>query len=251
MKKNRKKRSEILTAYGFLLPDFLGLTVFVVFPIIYAFYIGFHEWNALGTKTFIGFDNYVEIATDMEWWASVGRTLLFTLIFVPILYCLSLFFAVILDKLKKKYQSLAQTMFLLPFAVTSVISAVVWMFLYNPKAGIINQILVTLGLPAQGFLGSSNQALISVVVVLLWINMGYNMIIFLSSIKEIPQDYYEAAKLDGASGWQAFRHITFPLLKGTSLFILITTSITSFTVFDQIMVMTGGGPASSSEVSVL
>lgn len=251
MKKNRRKRNEVLTAYGFLLPNLVGLTIFVFFPMIYAFYVSLHDWNALSPKVFIGFDNYVELASDQRWWASVGRTFLFTLIYVPALYSLSLFFAVILNNLKQRYQSIARTMFLLPFAITSVISAVIWMFLYDPRNGVLNQLLSSLGFEKMEFLGSTNQALVSIVVVILWINIGYNMIIFMASIKEIPTDYYEAAKIDGATGWRAFRSITFPLLRGTSTFILIVTMIASFTVFDQIMVMTAGGPASSTEVSVL
>ncbi|WP_047982721.1 carbohydrate ABC transporter permease [Ornithinibacillus contaminans] len=249
--KNRRKRNETLTAYGFLLPNLVGLTVFVFFPMIYAFYVSLHDWNALTPKVFIGFDNYVEMASDKRWWASVGRTFIFTLIYVPALYGLALFFAVVLNSLKQKYQSIARTMFLLPFAITSVISAVIWMFLYDPRNGIFNQLLKGFGFDKQEFLGSTDQALVAIIVVILWINLGYNMIIFMASIKEIPRDYYEAAKIDGATGFRAFRYITFPLLRGTSAFILIVTMIASFTVFDQIMVMTKGGPASATEVSVV
>lgn len=249
---NKKKNlNEMFTAYSFLLPDILGLTIFVVIPILFAFYISLHEWNLLSDKVFIGFDNYIKLFSDLRWWKSVKRTLLFSAVFVPTLYTLSLFFAVLIDKLKSKYTGIIRTVFLLPFAVTSVISAVLWMFLYNPKNGIINQFLVWIGISKQQFLGSPTQALFSVIIVLLWINLGYNMIIFLSAIKEIPQQYYEAAKIDGATEWQSFKNITLPLLKDTSSFILITASVTSFTVFDQIMVMTAGGPASASEVSIL
>lgn len=248
MKKNRK---EALTAYGFLLPNLVGLTVFVFVPMVYAFYVSLHEWNALSPKVFIGLDNYVQLASDKEWWNSLYRTFIFTIIYVPSLFVCALFFAVVLNSLNQKVQSVARTMFLLPFAVTSVISAVIWMFLYNPRNGIINQLLNFFGIADQQFLGSTSQALISIVVVIFWINLGYNMVIFMASLKEIPKDYYEAAHIDGATGWKAFRYITFPLLKETSTFILIVTTIGSFTVFDQIMVMTKGGPASSTEVSVL
>lgn len=248
MKTNRK---EALTAYGFLLPNLLGLTVFVFVPMVYAFYVSLHEWNALSPKVFIGFDNYVQLTSDHEWWNSVYRTFIFTLIYVPALYILALFFAVIVNSLTPRVQSLARTMFLLPFAITSVISAVIWMFLYNPRDGFINQFLNLFGIPNQQFLGSTSQALISIIVVIIWINLGYNMVIFMASLKEIPKDYYEAAQIDGATSWKAFRYITFPLLKETSIFILVVTTIGSFTVFDQIMVMTKGGPASSTEVSVL
>lgn len=248
---NRKKRTETLTAYAFLLPNLLGLTVFIFFPMIYAFYVSLHDWNALSPKVFIGLENYKDLIVDQRWWDSVGRTFIFTFIYVPLLYGLSLFFAVVLNNLKQRYQSIARTMFLLPFAITSVISAVVWMFLYDPRNGFLNQLLSSVGLEKLEFLGSTNTALVSIVVVILWINLGYNMIIFMASIKEIPKDYYEAAKIDGATNWRAFKSITFPLLRGTSAFILLTTTIASFTVFDQIMVMTKGGPASSTEVSVL
>lgn len=244
-------RKEALTAYGFLLPNLLGLTIFVFVPMVYAFYVSLHEWNALSPKMFIGFDNYVQLASDNEWWNSVYRTFIFTIIYVPSLFVFALFFAVVLNNLNQKVQSIARTMYLLPFAVTSVISAVIWMFLYNPRNGFINQFLNLLGIPAQQFLGSTSQALISIVVVIFWINLGYNMVIFMASLKEIPKDYYEAAHIDGATGWKAFRYITFPLLRETSIFILVVTTIGSFTVFDQIMVMTKGGPASSTEVSVL
>jgi multiple sugar transport system permease protein len=248
---NRMKRKESWTAYSFLLPNLLGLTVFIFVPMVYAFYVSLHDWNALSPKVFIGVENYKTLASDKEWWKSVYKTFVFTIIYVPLLYIFSLFFAVVLNRLNRRFESLARTMFLLPFAITSVISAVIWMFLYDPRNGFINRLLGIFGIENQQFLGSTSQAMISIIVVILWINIGYNMMIFLASIKEIPKDYYEAAEIDGATGFKAFRFITFPLLKETSIFILVVTTIGSFQVFDQIMVMTKGGPANSTEVSVL
>jgi multiple sugar transport system permease protein len=251
-KRLNSRKKEALTAYGFILPNFLGLTIFVFFPMVYAFYVSLHEWNLLSPdKVFIGLENYKELLADKKWWASVGRTLLFTIIYVPALYCFSLFFAVILNSLKQKYQGIARTLFLFPFAITSVISAIIWMFLYDPRHGVFNKVLTALGFDKLEFLGSTDQAMVSIIVVVLWINLGYNMIIFMAAIKDIPKEYYEAATIDGGSKWKLFRHITFPLIKGTSAFILVVTTIASFTVFDQIMVMTKGGPASATEVSVL
>lgn len=247
----KNKRKEALTAYGFLFPNLLGLTVFVFVPMVYAFYVSLHDWNALSPKVFIGFDNYKKLASDKDWWNSLYKTLIFTVIYVPLLFGGSLFFAVIMNSIKLKYVGLARTLFLLPFAITSVISAVIWMFLYDPRNGFINQFLDLLGLPNQQFLGSTGQAMVSIIIVILWINLGYNMMIFLASIKEIPTDYFEAASIDGATGWRAFWHITLPLLRPTSIFILVVTTIGSFQVFDQIMVMTKGGPANSTMVSVL
>ncbi len=246
-----RKRKEWLTAYGFLLPDALGLSVFVFFPIFYSFYVSLHEWNILTPKIYIGLSNYQELFTDMEWWDSLLKTFKFSLYYVPLLFALSLFFAVVLNSLKGKVANITRTMYLMPFAITSVISAIIWMFLLNPRQGVINQFLNFFGIPNQQFLGSPTQAMWSIIVVILWINLGYNMIIFLSAIKDIPVAYYEAAYIDGANKWKSFWHITFPLLRETSIFILVVNIIGSFQVFDQINVMTNGGPANATEVSVL
>lgn len=247
----RGRKNEALTAYSFLFPNLLGLTVFVFIPMVYAFYVSLHDWNALSPKVFTGFDNYKKMAEDKDWWNSLYKTFIFTIIYVPLLFGGSLFLAVMMNSIHKKFVGLARTLFLMPFAITSVISAVIWMFLYDPRNGFINQFLNIFGIPDQQFLGSTSQALMSVIIVILWINLGYNMMIFLASIKEIPTDYYEAAQIDGATGFKSFWHITFPLLRPTSIFILIVTTIGSFQVFDQIMVMTKGGPANSTMVSVL
>jgi multiple sugar transport system permease protein len=156
-----------------------------------------------------------------------------------------------MNVLRGKTVGIVRTMFLLPFAITSVISAIIAMFMLDPRNGLVNQLLSYFGFGPQEFLGSPEQAIYCVIITLLWINLGYNMTIFLSAIKEIPQDYFEAAHIDGATRFQSFRHITFPLLRETNTFILIVTTIASFQIFDQIMVMTNGGPIDATEVSVL
>jgi len=248
-RKNARKLQEWATAYLFVLPDVAGLFVFVFLPILYAFYVSLHRWNAFSPRAFVGFDNYAALVSDAQWWHSLERTFLFSAVYVPLLFALSLASAVMIHALKKRTANLVRTMFLMPFAITSVTSAIIGIFLMDPRNGLINQLFKHAGLPTQQFLGSPSQALYCIVAVLLWINLGYNMVIFLAAIKEIPRDYYEAANLDGASGWQMFRYITFPLLRGTSTFILIVTLIGSFQVMDQIMVMTKGGPVNSTQVS--
>jgi multiple sugar transport system permease protein len=248
---NRRKRSEWLTAYTFLMPNLVGLTLFVFVPIVYAFYVSLHKWNLLSAKKFVGFDNYQHLLTDTQWWHSLYRTFIFSIIYVPALFVFSLLFAVMINALKGRVVGFVRTTFLMPFAITSVISAVIWMFLLDPRNGYINQFLNMLGVDNQQFLGSTSQAMYAIVAVILWINLGYNMMIFMSAIKEIPRDYYEAATLDGAGSFQIFRSITFPLIRDTSTFILIVSTIASFQVLEQIMVMTRGGPAKATEVSVL
>jgi len=250
-KLSRRKFIEALTAYCFIAPDFLGLLIFVIIPIIYAIIISFYHWDLISEKVFIGFGNYSRMFSDENWWNSLGRTLKLTIIYVPTLFCTSLFLAVLIDSVKSRLNSFIKTAILMPFAITSVIASTLWMFLYNEKRGFINAFLNLFGIPDQPFLGSQDQALFSIILVLLWINLGYNMLLFLSAIKEVPASYFEAAMIDGANRWQTFRYIMFPLIKPTSIFILITTTIASFQVMDLIMVMTKGGPFKATEVGVL
>lgn len=248
---SKRKRREYLVAYAFILPDLIGLAVFVVIPIIYAFYISFFEWDFINEKVFVGAANYIRMWKDASWWNAMLRTLKLTALYVPSLFCLSLFFAVLISTVKSKIGSFIKTSFLMPFAITSVIASTLWMFLYNEKRGYLNAVLRSLGIENQKFLGSNKQALVCVIIVLLWINLGYNMILFLSAIKDIPESYHEAATIDGANRWHIFRYITFPLIRQTSIFILVTTTIASFQVLDLIMVMTKGGPAKATEVGAL
>ncbi|HUC93900.1 MAG TPA: sugar ABC transporter permease [Paenibacillus sp.] len=246
-----RTRNEWVTAYGFLLPNIAGLLVFVFIPIIYAFYVSLHDWNALSPKVYSGLSNYRELLVDDQWWSSIRKTLLFSAVYVPLLFGLSLLSALMLHGIRGRSTGIVRTMFLMPFAITSVISAIIGMFMMDPRNGVINRLIEYAGGRGQEFLASTSQALFSIIGVILWINIGYNMIIFLSAIKEIPRDYYEAAGIDGATGWKSFRFITLPLLKETSTFILIVTTIGSFQALDQILVMTKGGPMNSTEVSVL
>lgn len=253
MEHRRKALKRNLTAYSFILPDLLGLFLFVIIPIIYAIYISFFDWNFANVKAFVGLKNYATMLNDSKWWAALWRTVKLTLMYVPALFVLSLLLAVLISHIdkNKRSASLIKTSFLMPYAITSVIASCLWMFLLVEKRGFVNVLLKGLGLQMQKFLGSTDQAMSCIVIVLLWINLGYNIILFLSAIKDIPQDYIEAARIDGASRFQIFRAITFPLIKQTSVFVLITTTIASFQCLDLIMVMTSGGPASSTEVAAL
>ena len=245
-KMSGKKLKQMFVTYTFVLPDFIGLLVFIIIPIIYSFYMSLYDWNFANIKQFIGIQNY------SEWWQSLGRTFKLTLLYVPALFILSILFAVLINYVKnEKAAGFVKTAFLLPYSITSVIASCLWMFLYMDRSGFINVFLKAVGLKGEKFLGSTSQAMVCIAIVLIWINLGYNIILFLSAIKDIPYSYYEAAKLDGANSWQTFWKITFPLLKPTSVFVLITSVIASFQCLDLIMVMTGGGPAKSTEVASL
>ena len=222
-KMSGKKLKQMFVTYTFVLPDFIGLLVFIIIPIIYSFYMSLYDWNFANIKQFIGIQNYVTMFSDSEWWQSLGRTFKLTLLYVPALFILSILFAVLINYVKnEKAAGFVKTAFLLPYSITSVIASCLWMFLYMERSGFINVFLKVVGLKGEKFLGSTSQAMVCIAIVLIWINLGYNIILFLSAIKDIPYSYYEAAKLDGANSWQAFWKITFPLLKPTSVFVLIT-----------------------------
>jgi multiple sugar transport system permease protein len=246
-----RRRRETVAAAVFLAPDLIGLVVFVLLPILFALYVSFFQWNLIAPMEFIGIENYQRLFADTEWWASLVRTLQFALIYVPILFALSLGLAVAFTKLTSRVASTLRSAYLLPFAVTSVIASTLWMFLYTEKTGYLNAFLNLLGIPDQPFIGSPAQAMASVVVVVLWINLGYTSLLFFSAIKEIPSSITEAARLDGASGWQTFWRITLPLIRPTSIFVIVTSTIAAFQILDIILVMTGGGPADATQVGVL
>lgn len=249
-KQNRIKR-ETIVSYLMIAPEMILMLIFIFIPIIYAFYISLFDWNALGTKVFTGIGNYLKMLNDSTFKSSILITGKYAVVYVLAVYILSLAAAVFVNSIKgSKRQQVCRIGIYLPNTVSTIVAATLWTFLFNSRNGYINRILEGTGIGRQMFLGSGSQALICVAVVGIWVVFGYDMIIFLSALKDVPGDYYEAAKIDGANAVQRFFKITFPLIKGTSVFIIITTLIASFQVFDQIRVMTSGGPGKSTEVTV-
>jgi multiple sugar transport system permease protein len=244
------RRQEALAAYIMLAPDLLGILVFLVVSILYSAYISFFKWDALSDKVFVGLHNFQAMMTDSLFWDSVLNTLQYTLIYVPSIFVISLALAVLVQALSEKRQGFFRTAFFLPYTMSPVVASTVWIFIFDPKKGYLNNVLSWIGIPSQTFLSTPRQALASVAVVGIWLVCGYNMVVFIAALKDVPKSYYESAEIDGASTIRKFWHITLPSIKNTSSFILITTTITSFQVFDQIKVMTKGGPARSTMVSV-
>ncbi|MET0797066.1 MAG: sugar ABC transporter permease, partial [Rhodococcus sp. (in: high G+C Gram-positive bacteria)] len=246
-----RRRRESLAAALFIGPDLIGLFVFVFLPIVFAIYVSFFDWNLISAMNFVGLANYQRLMADAEWWNSMLRTLQFALLYVPVLFALSLALAVAFTKLAGRASAALRSAYLLPFAVTSVIASTLWLFLYTEKTGYLNAFLNLLGIADQKFIGSPTQAMVSVAVVVLWINLGYTSLLFFSAIKEIPLSITEAARLDGAGPWKTFWSITLPLIRPTVVFVIVTSTIAAFQILDIILVMTKGGPAGSTQVGVL
>ncbi|MBV8931390.1 MAG: sugar ABC transporter permease, partial [Kutzneria sp.] len=242
------RRRERWTAAVFLAPDLLGLLIFLVLPMVLCVVLGFFRVDGLGRYDFIGFDNYVRMVSDPQFWSSLRVTLVYIVFLVPLVFIVSLVLA-LLVKQKIPLVGLFRTVYFLPYMISLVVVGLLWKFMLADDGGIIPSALHAVGVPAPSFLGQPGYALASVVVMGIWVYAGYYMVIFLAGLQEIPKDYYEAARMDGAGVWRSFRVITWPLLKPTSFFVLLTLTITAVTGgFDLIFVLTRGGPAGGTSL---
>lgn len=243
---SRDKLDEMLTGYLFVLPDVLGLLIFVVGPVLFAFYISLNKWSGFNEPVFVGLKNYVTMTNDPRFWASLRRTALFTIGLVPTVYVLSLAMALLINR-NPRGSTFFRTLYFMPVAMSLVIASVIWRFMFEPTYGFINYALGLIGIDGPDWLGSTKTAMLSVLIVTVWKSAGYFMIILLAGIQDIPLDYIEAARIDGANGWQVFRRIILPLLGPTSVFVIIILLINSLQAFDQIYVLTRGGPANATD----
>lgn len=245
----RKERRMVQTAMGFLLPSLVHLGLFVLTPIVVAAYLSFHRWDiVVQDKPFVGLANFGEILDDESFWNALRNTLIYSLN-VPIGMIVSLSVALMLHK-RLHWLGFLRTLYFLPSVTSFVAIALVWMWIYQPSFGAANYFLSFVGLPPLQWLNATGTAMVSVIIFSIWLGLGYQMVIFLAGLQSIPEELYEAARIDGATRWQNFRRITLPLLKPTTFFILVTSLIGSFQVFTSVYVMTAGGPVRSTDVIV-
>lgn len=247
-KKGSLKRDD-KWAWAMLLPNIVGFLMFMVIPMVATFVLSFMEYDMLTTPKFVGLQNYKDMIADPITRQVTWNTIIYTILTVPVGMILSLLLAVALDSihaLKKFYRGA----FFLPSITSMVVVSIVWQWIYNPEYGLMNFFLSWFGVTPQKWLTSSGTALISLAIVGIWKRLGYDMVIFLSGLQGISTNYYEAAQLDGANSFQRFWYITVPLLRPTTFFVFVMAIISSFQVFDQVQLMTQGGPGRSSSVLV-
>lgn len=247
-----RKHREWLAAALFLLPDVLGLLVFLGVPMVLALAMGFFEVNGFGDYRFIGLDNYRAMFNDDRFLRALRVTLLYVVTLVPGLYVAGLLLA-LLVKQKLPWMPVWRGMLFMPNVISLVVIGLVWNFLLIDRIGVFNRFVVRLGIDGQSWLGDPAFALGAVVAITIWFLMGYYMLIFLAGLQEIPPEYYEAARLDGAGPLRSFRDITFPLLKPTSFFVLLTLIVTAVAGgqgFDLVYVLTRGGPDNSTTLII-
>ena len=225
------------------------------YPSIFAFYLSLTDWDIVSRdKGFVGFDNYARLFSDSVFRKTLFNTIRYVVVGLPASIFLGFVLAYNINKLTFG-SSLYKTVFFMPYITSMVAVAWVWRWLYQPPpVGVFNNILVAIGLPSQQFLGSIGQAWISILVTTVWADLGFQMIILLAGLKGIPDEYYEAARIDGAGNMQILRKITLPLLKPTAIFLLISGTIRYLRIFTQVMNMTSqgdGGPLNSTKPLVL
>ncbi len=243
------RNQKLLVPYIFIAPNMLVFTVFVFVPILFAFYISLTEWSLIGTPQFVGLGNYVEMLGDGQFWRALFNTLVYTIGTVPGSIALGLLVAIGLNR-KLPGLALLRSLFFVPVIISLVAVALIASWMFNDNYGVINAALEALGFEGVPWLSSPVWAMPSLIITTLWIRIGFCMVIYLAALQSIPVELYQAAQVDGATGWRQFRHITWPLLGPTTFLLLILNVIYSLHVFDLIYVMTGGGPGSSTTVLV-
>lgn len=234
-----------MSALIFLLPALLGTLIFIVIPVICSFGLSFVQWDLLNPIKFVGFENYREIFHDGLFYKILGNTIVFALSTSLFGVIIPLILASILNT-KIRGSEFFKGAYFLPFITPMVVVGVVWAWIFDPNIGLLNQMLHL----HLNWLYDSKLAMPALIVVSVWKLVGYNMIIFLSSLSAISQSLFEAAKIDGANSFQIFKNVTIPMLSPTIFFVVIITAISSFQVFDLIYLMTQGGPFDSTNVLV-
>ncbi|QGQ97518.1 sugar ABC transporter permease [Paenibacillus psychroresistens] len=242
-------RSKNVTGYLFISPWLIGLFVFTLFPLLYSIVLSFTDWNLLEKANFIGLSNYDKMAHDDTFWAAIKVTFIYSAVSVPLGIIFGILLAVLLNQ-KLPGIRLFRTIFYLPAVVSGVAVAMLWLWVFDPKYGIINTILSWFGITGPEWLSDPNTALTSLIIMSLW-GIGDAMIIYLAGLQGVPRELYEAADVDGASVVRKFWNITIPMLTPTIFFNLIMGIIKSFQVFTQALVMTKGGPGDSTMFYVL
>lgn len=247
------QQREWIAGYLFIAPDFLGLLIFVGLPMILALVIGFYDVNGFGGFEFVGLANYRRMLADPLFWQCLKVTALYVVLLVPGLYVSGLGLALLVRQ-TNRFNTIMRSLFFAPQVVSLVVIAVVWQLLGSDKVGLIARLFSLIGITGFSMLGNPQVALYAVVFVTIWFLMGFYMLIFLGGLQDIPKEYYEAARIDGASAVQAFWHITLPMLRPTSFFVLLVSLVAAVAgqqAFDLIYVMTKGGPANATQVIII
>ncbi|MGW3345518.1 carbohydrate ABC transporter permease [Nonomuraea rubra] len=242
-----RRRGSGLHAYLFVAPSLFGVLAFLLLPMVIVLVLSLFDWELLSAPEFVGLDNYRRLAGDGETWHSLGITVAYVLLCIPLQTALALGLAVLLDR-RIKGVRFYRSLFVVPWMATPIVLALVWNWIFDPRDGALNQALGLVGVTGPDWLSDATWALPAVALVSVWQHTGYNMLFFLAGLQGIPKELHDAAAIDGATPAQRFWRVTLPLLNPTMFFVTVTNLIGAFQVFDTVYAMTNGGPGRSTEV---
>lgn len=242
-------RKKILP-YLLVSPYIVHFLLFVAFPVVFSIVLTFHKWNIIAPMEYTGLNNYVRLFNDKTFIKSMGNTLIFLVIHIPLQIIVALFLAEILNQ-KIKLRGVFRGAFFLPVIVSGVVVTILWQQLFGFDTGLFNRLLTGAGLSKVGWLTDPNIAMVSIAIMATWKNVGLYIILFLVGLQTVPAQYYEAADLEGANHWQKFFKITLPMINPTIFMVVILSTIGGFSLFIEPYIMTGGGPLNSTVSAVL
>lgn len=253
---NSDSRSEARAGWGFITPAMLLIGVFFAIPVVSALVLSFTDFDIysigdVGSTRFVGFKNYSDLLAMPLFWKALRNTLYFVMVGGPLSAAASLAAALLVHSKLTRFKPFFRSAFFAPWVTTLVAVALVWRYIYHPQYGLLNAALGLFGLGPIDSLGDPSWAMPSIILLSVWKNFGYNMLVFLAGLSSIPEELYEAAALDGAGPWHRFRHITLPMLGPTFVFVGVVTMISSFQIFSEPYVMTQGGPLKATTTLVL
>jgi multiple sugar transport system permease protein len=242
----------LLFVWVCLTPILAYFFLFSVLPILAAFYISLHKWPLMGGQTtFVGLDHYATIIQSPRFWISLRNTAYFAIAYMVLVIIFGLGMALLVNSLRGRMRLIARPIYFAPQVTSVVAVALMFTWLYEPRTGVLNYLLSFIGLGPFLWLNSTSMVMPALIATTVWRSVGYSMVIFTAGLLSIPRELYDAAEVDGAGQWAAFRHVTLPLLKPTTLFMFVTATIGGFQVFVEPWLMSGGGPGTASRVMML
>jgi multiple sugar transport system permease protein len=245
----RSKRwfnEETITALLFVLPSLIGFTLFLAVPAVRGLLISFTDWNLLTPARPVGLANYSRLLQDPEFYQSLRVTVYYVLLNIPLQTVLAIGIAVMMDRLTRSI--LVRGIIVVPWLLPNVVVGLLWLWMLDPTLGVVNQALLAVGIPRQPFLGSVDLAMPAIAGINIWRHVGYTALLVFAGLQTIPKPVYEAAAIDGADEIRTFFNITLPLLRPVLVFVLVTSVIGSFQIFDTIAITTRGGPVDATRV---
>ena len=249
VRRSRLHRREHLAAAAFIAVPVLGFLIFIAYPLLFAVYASFTKWNGLSDADFIGLDNYVEMWNDPYFWQAMGNTV-FMMIGIPIGLVISLLLALALNR-KMRGTTFFRTVYYVPVISSLAAVAILWQWAYNGDFGLVNQVLAFFGIEGPNWLQNADTAKPAIVIMAVWKGLGFSMLLYLAALQSVPRHLYEAAAIDGAGALSQFRHITVPMLRPVTFFLVVTSIIGGAQIFIEINIMTPTGGPEFSTASIV